>query len=525
MHRIHDDEYSEDAKEADFKGSILQKEISVKPRHQLSIPDICSDAVKNNCFQPASFLNNSIAFASHVVKCSSPASSLDESSSTAQQEPNPHMHIQGQHMMGPVPDLSFYNVPEFISEQEKLMFSDAERFLRSKDNEVCSNDYSYMHDEFAMRKYYHPLFAHGICRWPGCEIDLEDIASFVKHLNSEHGLDDRSTAQARVQMQVVSQLESHLQKERDRLQAMMHHLYLSKQLLSPTKMERKDVPGREGKFCRSPITINSIGRPMRQTSSPGPLNLPMVNTTNICSIKKRNHDKNSFSINGGLPYMLERAGLDVQQEIQRNREFYKNADVRPPFTYASLIRQASSNKKSIIDSPDKQLTLNEIYNWFQNTFCYFRRNAATWKNAIRTNLSLHKCFVRYEDDFGSFWMVDDNEFVKRRHLSRGRPRKYEPSSSPNSCQSGNGGASTEKNPCDNCPQHCSNMPENALDSNNPNEIGRMGCLPFCGGSDGLSKTSKDYSNMDSGLIEGNSHLTMDEYSSTMYESSANELNR
>lgn len=27
-------------------------------------------------------------------------------------------------------------------------------------------------------------------------------------------------------------------------------------------------------------------------------------------------------------------------------------------------------------------------------------------------------------------MVDDNEFVKRRHLSRGRPRKYEPSTSP-----------------------------------------------------------------------------------------------
>jgi hypothetical protein len=48
----------------------------------------------------------------------------------------------------------------------------------------------------------------------------------------------------------------------------------------------------------------------------------------------------------------------------------------------------------------------------------------TVQNAIRTNLSLHKCFVRYEDDFGSFWMVDDAEFMKRRHLSRGRPRKY-----------------------------------------------------------------------------------------------------
>ncbi|XP_053968741.1 uncharacterized protein DDB_G0283357-like [Anastrepha ludens] len=66
-------------------------------------------------------------------------------------------------------------------------------------------------------------------------------------------------------------------------------------------------------------------------------------------------------------------------------------------------------------------------------------------NAIRTNLSLHKCFVRYEDDFGSFWMVDDSEFVKRRHLSRGRPRKYEPSSSPNSNSQTSGSAADNSN--------------------------------------------------------------------------------
>ena len=63
---------------------------------------------------------------------------------------------------------------------------------------------------------------------------------------------------------------------------------------------------------------------------------------------------------------------------------------------------------------------------------------AHMKNAIRTNLSLHKCFVRYEDDFGSFWMVDDAEFIKRRHLSRGRPRKYEPG------PGGSGGSSTDE---------------------------------------------------------------------------------
>lgn len=43
--------------------------------------------------------------------------------------------------------------------------------------------------------------------------------------------------------------------------------------------------------------------------------------------------------------------------------------------------------------------------------------------------------MRYEDDFGSFWMVDDNEFVKRRHLSRGRPRKYASPSPPGGEQS------------------------------------------------------------------------------------------
>lgn len=65
--------------------------------------------------------------------------------------------------------------------------------------------------------------------------------------------------------------------------------------------------------------------------------------------------------------------LPVAADIARNREFYRSTDIRPPYTYASLIRQA------IMESKDNQLTLNEIYNWFQDTFAYFRRNAATWK--------------------------------------------------------------------------------------------------------------------------------------------------
>lgn len=81
----------------------------------------------------------------------------------------------------------------------------------------------------------HPLYGNGICKWPGCEAIFDEHPAFVKHLNDEHNLDDRSIAQARVQMQVVSQLELQLQKERDRLQAMMHHLYLSKQQIDTNR--------------------------------------------------------------------------------------------------------------------------------------------------------------------------------------------------------------------------------------------------------------------------------------------------
>ncbi|KAM3617745.1 uncharacterized protein V6R79_010474 [Siganus canaliculatus] len=89
-------------------------------------------------------------------------------------------------------------------------------------------------------------------------------------------------------------------------------------------------------------------------------------------------------------------------------ECYKHNNIRPPYTYAYLIRW------SICESPDKQRTLNEIYSWFTSMFCYFRHNTATWKNAVRHNLSLHKCFVRVEGGKGAVWTVDETEYQRRK---------------------------------------------------------------------------------------------------------------
>lgn len=302
----------------------------------------------------------------------------------------------------------------------------------------------------------HPLYSHGVCKWTGCETHCDDVTAFLKHIGSEHVLDDKSTAQARVQMQIVSQLELQLQKERERLQAMMAHLHLTKEAdlksgkslneevrstsksgdpmrsnspiqgndrqksASPPKLPKPPCPsmGLGAYGFPSPMTslannhmgihptpLSALTAAARNPTMPG-LQPPM--STMGGPIRRRLSDKIHLPVPNGLPYMLDRTGLDIAQEIYRNREFYRTQDVRPPFTYASLIRQA------VIESPDRQLTLHEIYNWFTNTFAYFRRNAASWKNAVRHNLSLHKCFMRVENVKGAVWTVDEVEYHRRR---------------------------------------------------------------------------------------------------------------
>ncbi|KAK2857756.1 hypothetical protein Q7C36_005675 [Tachysurus vachellii] len=256
----------------------------------------------------------------------------------------------------------------------------------------------------------HPLYAHGVCKWPGCEAVFEDFQSFLKHLNNEHALDDRSTAQCRVQMQVVQQLELQLAKDKERLQAMMTHLHVKSTEPKPT-----------------PQPLNLVSNATLSKTAPGaspPLSLPQTPTTPttpLTPLSQAHSVITPTSLHSVGPIRRrysDKYSMPISPDIGQNKEFYMNTDVRPPFTYASLIRQA------ILESPERQLTLNEIYNWFTRMFAYFRRNAATWKGAVRTNLSLHKCFVRVEDDFGSFWTVDNEEFIRGRHIQRGRPRRH-----------------------------------------------------------------------------------------------------
>ncbi|XP_015229025.1 forkhead box protein P1-B-like isoform X2 [Cyprinodon tularosa] len=241
----------------------------------------------------------------------------------------------------------------------------------------------------------HPLYGNGMCKWPGCETVFGDFQAFMKHLNSDHTLDDKSTAQCRVQMQVVQQLELQLKKDKERLQAMMAHLKSS-----------------EPKPAAQPVNLisNVSFAPATLPKGPPPMSLSQSATTPSTPLTPLSEPPSVLTPNSMFTStpVRRRYSRSVSQDIIDNKEFYLSTEVRPPFTYASLIRQA------IFESPRNQLTLNEIYNWFTRNFAYFRRNAATWKNAVRHNLSLHKCFVRLENVKGAVWTVDEIEFHRRR---------------------------------------------------------------------------------------------------------------
>uniref|UniRef100_A0A3Q2E1T6 Fork-head domain-containing protein n=1 Tax=Cyprinodon variegatus TaxID=28743 RepID=A0A3Q2E1T6_CYPVA len=249
--------------------------------------------------------------------------------------------------------------PQTASRQQhgkKTFLSDIEtKVIKTKDFSISRS----------MLEGMSPLFVSGLCRWPGCGTMSEDFSSFL----------DRSLVILAVKLICLMGNELfyifQLVLEKQKLVAMQLHLsenkYSNPKILSIFGLEIFDL--------------------LEDRNQQGGIKTPNQLVQHDCTAKAASH---------------------LLPDLFPGIECYKYNNIRPPYTYAYLIRW------SILESPDKQRTLSEIYNWFTTMFFYFRHNTATWKNAIRHNLSLHKCFVRVEGEKGAVWTVDEPEYQRRK---------------------------------------------------------------------------------------------------------------
>lgn len=100
----------------------------------------------------------------------------------------------------------------------------------------------------------------------------------------------------------------------------------------------------------------------------------------------------------------EPGGRPLAQGIPYNPK--KHINTKPPYSFSCLIFMA------IEDHPQKRLPVKDIYNWIVTNFPYFAHAPIGWKNSVRHNLSLNKCFRKVDRvrggsvGKGSLWCID-----------------------------------------------------------------------------------------------------------------------
>ncbi|KAL0967281.1 hypothetical protein UPYG_G00250250 [Umbra pygmaea] len=172
----------------------------------------------------------------------------------------------------------------------------------------------------------------------------------------------------------------------------------------------------------------------------------------------------SASMNGLSSYsnMTVMSPMYGQSNIRaRDPKTYRRSytHAKPPYSYISLITMA------IQQSTTKMLTLNEIYQWIQDLFPFYRQNQQRWQNSIRHSLSFNDCFLKVprspdKPGKGSFWtlhpdsgnMFENGCYLRRQKrfkcekaLGRETSRKTSEGGSNSSSESCNGNESPRHN--------------------------------------------------------------------------------
>lgn len=155
------------------------------------------------------------------------------------------------------------------------------------------------------------------------------------------------------------------------------------------------------------------------------------------------NDENQ-AMSAGAPVKAEKPANEKvldEMEFMEKRELYKLNEIKPPYSWICLVRQA------IIELDLNWVSYKQIFDWIEESFAYYRSpEKETYKNNLRLAIAHDKCFFKEKFGQNVFYSINDDEYEKYKQamIARKKERKSKSKSVSENSNENQGLVSTEK---------------------------------------------------------------------------------